>query len=42
MDKTIANYTQMSRELNLDSEKIRARLADTRQKMIEGNMVWGY
>ena len=42
MDKTIAIWNEMSRELNLDSEKIKVRLAETRQKMSEGKMVWSY
>lgn len=42
MDKTIATWNEMSRELNLDSEKINVRLAETRQKMSEGKMVWSY
>jgi hypothetical protein len=42
MDKTIANYAQMSRELNMDSEKVRERLTDMRRRMMEGKVTWNY
>lgn len=41
MRKTIENYANMSRELNLFSDKITARLEETLKKMTEGKPTWG-
>ncbi len=42
MDKTIAIWEEMSRELNLGSEKVSNRLAETRARMLEGKASWSY
>jgi thiol-disulfide isomerase/thioredoxin len=41
MRKTIENYANMSRELNLSSDKITTRLEETLKKMTEGKPTWG-
>lgn len=42
MQKTIDNFGTMTRLLNLESDKNKARLNDTLRKMLEGKQTWGY
>jgi hypothetical protein len=42
MKKTIENFAEMTRQLNLESEKNKTRLNETLKKMQEGKQTWGY
>jgi thiol-disulfide isomerase/thioredoxin len=42
MKKTIENFAEMTRQLNLESEKNKSRLNETLKKMQEGKQTWGY
>lgn len=41
-EKTIENFAEMTRQLNLESEKNKTRLNETLKKMQEGKQTWGY
>jgi regulator of replication initiation timing len=42
MKKTIDNFSEMTRQLNLESDKNKNRLNETLKKMQEGKQTWGY